>query len=328
MQEIKQRRLTKPLELIHKWVIEKRYGDALFDNMIRLAGTYTEKVEDSKIRTSQKGGNMGLGGIGVHLQYEEQIERRRCIQNYVQVLPMKNIAQYLADFLEIVTQIGYENITIFLDEADHLGKLDEFLRMLTRSREILFTKGYTFFVAGSVEVAKYTEAVGAIFDKIVFIPPLSKDTFKRFLQNRVHQVNPKINIEAIFEEAALDFIFEKSNGISKTLLRLAENALDFAASKKDTKVTALHCIESQDTDYNKIEQMLKKSHLVILKYLATVVYSSASDENLQKLAGVKRIQLRNLLEELLQLGYVRKESRGRTKYYSISSQYKTYFLNS
>ena len=328
VQEIEQRKLTKPLALIRKWVAEKRYGDALFDNMIRLAGNYTEKVEDNTIKVSQKGANVSLALTGGHLQYEEQIERRRCIQNYVQILPMKNIAQYLADFLEIVTQIGYESITIFMDEADHLGKLDEFLRMLTRSREILFTKGYTFFVAGSAEIAKYTEAVGAIFDKIVFVPPLTKDNFKRFLQNRVHNVAPKIGIEDLFEEESLDFIFEQSKGISKTLLRLTENALDFAASKNDEKVSIAHCLESQDTDYNKIEQVLKKSHLALLKYLAGISYTSASDEKLQQLVGVKRIQLRNLLEELLQLGYVRKESRGKTKYYSISSQYKNYFLNS
>lgn len=328
VREIELRKLSKPFELIRKWVTEKRYGDALFDNMLRLAGNYSEKVENSKTAKKEKVASLSLAGTGIHLGYEEQIERRRCIQNYVNVLPMKNIAQYLADFLEITSKIGYEDIIIFLDEGDHLGKLEEFLRMLTRSREILFTKGYTFLVAGSVEIAKYTESIGSIFDKIIFIPPLSQDNFKKFLQNRIQWVNPQLTIESLFEKEALDFLFECSRGVSKTLLRAAENALDFAVSRGDKKVTRLHCLECQDTTYNKIEQALKKSHMMILKYLASLPYTAASDENLQQLVGVKRIQLRNLLEELLELGYVRKESRGKTKYYSISSQYKSYFMNS
>jgi len=250
---------------------------------------------------------------------------RKGIQSYVEILPMRKIAEYLQDFLEIIQLIGFKDITIFIDEADHLQNIDNFLKLLTRAREVLFCRGYNFFIAGSVELAKYTESLGAIFDKIIFLKPATIEDMKEILECRIQALNPIKKIFDLFEEAALPLIFEQSKGIQKQFLRIAENAIDEAVVLEDSKIGVRHCLNVFKTSQDEITLNLKNSQIRILRFLAQRDSCSASDKSFQQETQVGRTYLRLVLEELVEQGYIRKERHGKQVYYIISSQYRPYF---
>jgi DNA-binding MarR family transcriptional regulator len=323
--EIERKKITRPVEAVRKWIASRRYSDFLLSSVSRLIGHFTEQEETSTVQKKKMAVKISPANLGGEWGYDEEITVRKGIQSYVDVLPMRKIAEYLQDFLEIIRLIGFHDVIIFIDEADHLQKIDTFLKLLTRAREVLFCGGYNFFIAGSVELAKYTEALGAIFDKIIFLKPAHMETMKAMLECRIQALNPKKSLSDLFEEDALPLIFEKSKGIQKQFLRIAENALDEAAMAEDSKIRVAHCLSVFKTSEDEISLNLKNSQIRILRFLSRCEASSASDQKFQEETQVGRTYLRLVLEELVEQGYIRKERRGKHVYYSISSQYRAYF---
>ncbi len=319
--------LRKPLDAILKWFAGKKYRDALMENMLRLIGTYRESRETSEVKQVQKKAGISLGVCQAGIDFAQVTTMRKNIEAYVETLPLKQVTEYLQEFYQIVQYLGYSEILIFLDEADHLPRIDEFLSMLTRAREVLFTRGYSFFVAGSPEIAKYTESLGIIFDKLVFIQPANWSEFLETLQIRLQVQNQRLTVQDVFADDALQFMFESSKGVRKPFLRLAENALDEALVTGGSKVNLLHCQAAQSLLRNEITQTLKDAHMKLLQYLARFGSQSPSSPQMQEAMQVKRSYLRNLLEELTQAGFVLKHQQGRVAHYTISAQYQSYFQN-
>jgi hypothetical protein len=271
--------------------------------------------------------NLSPGGIGIASNFEEEIEIRKSIQSYVEILPLRKITEYLDQFLEIVGKIGFSDVFIFLDEADHLEHTDQFIRLLTRSREVLFTRGFNFFIAGSIELAKYLESMGTIFDKVILVRPADWLSFQETLEQRIKLQNPKLSLTDIFEEQAIQAIFDCSQGIRKTFLRLAQNTLDIAIMQGDTKVGKQHCEWVSSSAKDEVIKMLNEKEIAILQHLARHTACSPSQGEFQNAIQLKRVQLRKNLEILCQKGYVHKEKKGKGNYYSIAVQYRPYFKN-
>jgi Cdc6-like AAA superfamily ATPase len=323
--EISTQSLLHPITAIRKWLVKNRRSDFIMENILKLMGNYTESHEQTKTSKRQGGIKGSLGVVEGNYSFAEELAVRKSIQSYVEILSMRKVADYLEDFVHIVQQLGFRDIVVYIDEADHLSHLDQFLSMLTRAREVLFSSGYTFFVAGSVEIAKYTESLGAIFDKLVFTPPADYVTICEILDMRVRDVAPHLHISDVFLQDVLEIISQKTHGVRKNFLRLAENALDVAANSGSRHVTAEHIGQVISAGEDKVSATLKESHIRVLQYLGQHDLASASHQDFQRQAMVKRVQLRNILEELFQLGYVRKQTQGKSVYYQISSQYKPYF---
>lgn len=326
IEEISYRSMSKPIVSIHRWLLERKFGDTLLTSMAKLIGRYTE--EQSHVSKSKKKNSIKVspGGVGAIRSAEEEIQTRRTIQSFVDVLPMRSIGGYLEDMLAMVEKMGYRDIVIFIDEADHLGPIDEFLRMLTKAREVLFAKGFTFFVAGSPEIARHVEAMGIIFDKTLFLEPTTQLEFEEILTCRIRADNPKLTIHDIFDQQALKAIFETTKGMRKQFIRLAENSLDIAVAKKIKKVNYQCVLEAIGSSKDQIRLTLSASQSVVMKSLAKLGPSSPSEESLQKMTKLKRAALRLVLEELTNQGYLIKEKQGRRSLYTIASTYKPYFV--
>lgn len=325
--EICKKSWKHPVASILKWLAERQFHDFLIENIRKLIGSYTEINEVSQAKHTKKSASFSLGVVQGGIDFDQVTTMRKSIQSYVETLPLRQVGEYLAEFSRILEFIGYRETVIFLDEADHLPKIDEFLAMLTRAREILFSSGYSFFVAGSPEIAKYTESLGAIFDKLIFVEPANWEEFLKTLQVRICLQNSGLSVTKLFEIEALEFIFQSSRGVYKDFLRFAENAFDAAVISSASKVNLLHCQTSNSFRRNEITHSLKDAHIKILQYLASFGSTTPSNKEMQLFLQLKRTYLRTLLEELLKGGYVFKEKRGRVSYYSISSQYQSYFLN-
>ena len=323
--EISRRPLRHPIVAIQKWIMENRYGDTLLENLSRLMGRYSEVKETSQTRKNRSHIKVAPGNLGGEWEQEEETQITKVIQSYVDVLPVRKVTEYLKDFREIIRQLGFHDIVLFIDEADHLPHIEEFLRMLTRSRELLFTAGYTYIIAGSVEVARYTEAMGAIFDHLIYLQPLAEDSFHNVIERRLQSQKKLLKLGDIFASGALHLIFQKSRGILKEGLRLAENSIKNAAKERASLVTVEHCLKVIEKETQEITLELQEKHILLLKFLANTDYASPSDKELQKAVSLSRSYLRTLLEDLSQKGYIHKEKRGKKSFYLISSQYRPYF---
>ncbi len=323
--EVRNRELIHPIVAIRKWIADKRYQDFLLTSLAKLMGPYTETTET--VQTNQKKDeiNVSPGGIGVNLGYEEEIQVRKAIQSYVEVLPLRKVAEYTKDFQQIIQELGYRDIIFFIDEADHLPKIESFIKLLTRAREILFSKGCTFIIAGSVELARFTESLGTIFDRLISLKPLDKADFYTTLEHRIQSQNPALKLQDVFADEALDFIFQRTKGIRKEFLRLCENALGLAILQNKQKVTVDECLQVTNTGEQELVLNLKEIQIKILRYLALREVCSPSDKAFIKDMEVTRTHIRNNLEYLTSQGYVQKEKRGRQSFYAISSQYRSYF---
>ncbi|NUM37471.1 MAG: hypothetical protein HUU50_23295 [Candidatus Brocadiae bacterium] len=325
LSEISSQSLLHPIIAIKKWLVKYKRSDFIMENILKLMGNYTESQEQVKTSKKQEGLKGSLGIIEGNYSFSEELAVRKSIQSYVEILSMRQVAEYLEDFSHIVQQLGFQDIIVYIDEADHLNRLDLFLNMLTRAREVLFASGYTFFVAGSVEIAKYTESLGTIFDKLIFIPPANYITIADILDRRIKMLAPCLGISNIFEHDVVEILFQKTHGVRKSFLRLAENALDIAANRGCPRVTVEHISQVLSTVEDKVSSALKETHIRVLQYLGKHDLVSASNLDFQQHAKVKRVQLRNILEDLLASGYVKKQTQGKGIYYQISSQYRPYF---
>jgi DNA-binding transcriptional ArsR family regulator len=325
--EISYRSVGRPIMAIKKWLIERKFGDTLLTSMAKLIGRYTEESLQVAKTAKKKSLQVSPMGVGIGLNVEHEIETRRSIQSYVDVLPMRCVGGYLEDMLCIVKQIGYRDIVIFIDEADHLSKIDAFLRMLTKAREVLFSTGFTFLVAGSPEIAKYIESIGIIFDKTIFVEPATRNEFEEILNCRIRSHNAVLAVGNIFAAQAMEAIYESTKGIRKQFIRLAENSLDIAAAHGDNVVGEAHVMEAIGMGKDQIQISVSDSQMRILKSLARLGPSSPSDQVFQNSVRLKREALRLLLEELYEHGYVNKDKQGRRTLYSVATPYKPYFLN-
>lgn len=325
LSEISRKPWSQPVSSIRKWIVENRHGDTLLENLSRLMGRYSEIQRTTETKKNQKAIKVSPGNMGGEWGQEDEIQITKIIQSYIDILPVRKVTEYLKDFQKIVQQLGYEDIILFIDEADHLPKIEQFLRMLTSSRELLFTRGYTYVIAGSVEVARHTESMGAIFDHLLYLEPLTEKAFKRIIEKRLQSQKPSLKSSDIFESESLELIFLKSKGILKEALRLAENSIKNAAKERSNRVMPSHSMEALEQKSEEITLDLQKNHIEILVYLAKIDKVSPSNEKFQKNLSITRSYLRTLLEDLLQKGYLHKEKQGRKTFYSISSQYRPYF---
>jgi uncharacterized membrane protein len=318
--------ILEPIQSFKKWLVEKNYQDSLLRNIAQLLGTYTE-TEENVSKKSKRTTLQGMPyNVGIGMNWEKEIEIRKSISSYVETLSLKMIARYLESIGEIIRKLGFMDCIIFIDEADHLPKLDKFLAMLTKSREVLFTTGYTFFISGSPELAKYTESMGTVFDKLIFIQPVDWRGFCELLTQRVKIGNKKLELDHIFDMAALRFLFEQSKGLRKYALRMAENAMDIAVARQHAKISKEDCEEVLRQGSDQISSELQTMEVKILQYLARNQGTSPSQKEFLEHVAISRVYLRKLLEQLCQKGYVAKEQKGRKVYYSLLSQYRPYFL--
>ncbi|NUM36068.1 MAG: hypothetical protein HUU50_16120 [Candidatus Brocadiae bacterium] len=323
--EISQKSILHPIQSLKKWWAEKQHNDTLIDTMFKLVGTYSENMEEGKHTKNKKNWQIAPYGLGASYSFEKEIEIRKSIQAYVEILPLRKITEYLEQFLEIIQAIGYKDIFIFIDEADHLEKTDEFIRMLTKAREVLFSSGYSFFIAGSIQLARYLESMGTIFDKTILVQPANWFSFFDTIEKRLQSQNAQLKALDIFEEKALQMIYSKSKGVHKSFLRLAQNALDRAAIESSNKIEISHCEYVLASAKDEVTHLLKETHIKILKYLSKNSFSSPSNRDFQNAIELKRVQLRSILEDLILQGYLHKEKKGRETYYSLSAQYLPYF---
>ena len=222
--------------------------------------------------------------------------------------------------------MGYSDIVIFIDDADHISKIDQFIKMLTRSREILFAEGYTFFVSGSPEIAHYTESIGSIFDKTLFVGPADYPSFCSILEQRIKACSPSKNLK-LFSPQALKAIYEISKGIRKQFLRLAENALDNAVMQTATRIEVEHTVEAVQQNQDRIAGNLGTTQRKVLKILTDLGPSSPSRPELQKATNLTRSALAKILKILSEENYLICKRQGRQILYSISSIYLPYFEN-
>lgn len=323
--EISHRSVLHPIKSLQKWMIERKFGDSLLTAMAKLIGRYTEektKVKKNKDKTHLQGSPLG---IGINVDIEQEVETRRSIQSYVDILPMRHVGSYLEDMLLIVQKLNFQDIVIFIDEADHLGRIDAFLRMLTKAREVLFARGITFYIAGSPEIARHIESIGIIFDKTLFLEPADYAEFEQLLNHRIRFYNPELSLSNIFDKKSLALIYEATKGIRKQFIRLAENALDIASGCNTHQVNELHVIDAIGMGQDQIQLTLSSSQTKVMEKLAQFRTISPSDREFQTAVDLKRESLRLLLEDLTKQGYVKKERKGRRCIYSIAAPYKPYF---
>lgn len=327
LSELANKRITQPISAIRKWIAEQHYSDLLLENILKLMGSYEETKEQSQVQRKKSNVSLAPQGVGVAQSNEEEIHLRKTIQSYVQVLPMRKIIEYLELFYEIIQKLGFQEIVIFIDEADHLENIDRFLSLLTKAREILFSRGYTFFVCGSIEIAKFAESMGSIFDKLFVVQPADRILFQEILEARIKVANPQLSIFDIFEHKALDMLYEFSNGIQKYFIRMAENALDMAVSRGEKKIDEKHCTQVLESNKDSVSISLSDTELAIMDHLSQKGASSSSDLKFQKDVNISRAQLRKILDDLFQRGYLHKEKKGRRNYYALTAQYFPYFSN-
>jgi energy-coupling factor transporter ATP-binding protein EcfA2 len=328
LSELASKKISQPFSALKKWVAEHHYADLLLESMLKLMGSYQETSDEVKVKTKKTSLGLAPSGIGINRAYEQEIHLRKTIQSYVQVLPMRKTIEYLELFYEIIQRLGFQEIVVFIDEADHLENIDRFLGWLTKARELLFAKGYSFFVCGSLEIAKFAEAMGAIFDKLLLIPPADQILFHEILEARIQSINPNCGLLDLFETDALAMLYQVSNGVQKHFIRMAENALDLAVSMGARKISQHHCLQIVESNKDSVSINLSDIQFAVMDYLGHNGARSSSDSQFQDAVHISRAQLRNILDELFAGGYLYKEKKGRKNYYTITSRYLPYFAGS
>lgn len=322
---IKQIAFTRPMNALRRLVVSLKHRDYLFDTLGRVIGSYEEEESRAKKRIGKIEAKFEPGGIGADYERLSENTLITSIKSFVESLPMKKIGEYLDSFALIVKELGYEEILITIDEADHLPNIDEFLSLVTRSRLIFFTSGYSFLVAGSPEIAHHTKVMGTVFDKTLFLEPCSREFLKEVFNKRINALNSSIRINNLFEKDTVDEIYSYSQGILKYAIRLAENSLDECITRREKKVTRRHIMDAIGKGQNEIKKMLSTTEMGVLSLLSEVGESSPSTKTLQNSSGMSRSSLYRILESLAEKGFVRRRKEGKKIYYAILPAYKNYF---
>lgn len=317
---IKDTSLKKPRDAVRKIIIDLRHKDFLFDALAKLIGEYEERRGKIKQKEYGIGGKVEPAGVGAEIKYSAGAETITSIKSYVDTIPMKKIEDYLNNFADIVNKLGYNEVVIGIDEADHLPNIGEFLKLIIRSRLIFFAPGYSFLVAGSPEIARYTEEMGRVFDKLLFFGFSTKKFIQQVFQKRITALNPSLQLSDIFEESVIDEIYSYSQGALKYALRLAENAIDECVASKERKVRKSHVVETIKKD--EIKEMLDENEKKILTALTKLGKSSSSNKELQRLSNLSRPSLHRILKGMLKRGLVRRHKEGKTDFYSPTLAYK------
>lgn len=226
--ELRSKSLVKPVESAKKWLLERKYVDRLYDFMARLMGPFEEEIGREKRESAR-------AGVAVWIEATVSSEEgvTSSLRTYVESLPIKAVQDRLREMQALTGALGYRGAVFALDEADHIEEIGRVLAMLTASREIFFTSpSYTFLVAGSKDLVDQDRRgeVSGIFDSMVRVGPLREDEIGLAILKRIQYENPDSRIEEVFDSKALGAILQQSGGTIKIALKLAENALDEAAS--------------------------------------------------------------------------------------------------
>lgn len=317
--QVKARKLTKPLETIQRWLLEKRRGDTLYGYLSRLIGPFEEETVTSKKTTRGLGGELGTGAVPggkltLGTDTEQTIENR--FRSHVENLPAKIIETYLKDLTEIAEQIGYSGIVVGIDEADHIRDLSKVVGMLTVTRGLFFTSDKQFFVvAGSNELVKQSNVTEGIFDSLINLKALSFDDMNLMLQKRINQENARISLTALFDASALRIIHDVSRGFPKLALRMAENALTEAAIQRAKRVEKKHVAKVIEKIGSQASAILGVSETRVLSTLREIGKASPSSNSLQKKTDLSRQQLDRILRRLYENGLVLRSKKERAYFY-------------
>jgi len=316
--ELKRRKITEPLKSARRWLLDKRYADRLYDFMCRLIGAYEEeRGEERKVSVA--------AGVSAVLETGMETEdvTIKSFKTYVENLPVKMIEEYLKEICKLVKELGYKGIVFALDEADHIPRVEKVLGMFTVSREIFFaSKNCTFIVAGSPDIIaqdKKKEIVG-IFDSIIEIKRLRESEIMEVFSKRLKSENEYLTLNNVFTPEAMKAIMNYSDGVLKTAIRLAENALDEAASLRECPVSVKHINAAFTRTRADISVRLPEHILQVLKALHELGEASPSDEAFQAKAGLSRPRLTLILGSLYEEKLVGRLRKGRKIVYKVPPQ--------
>lgn len=320
VRQVKQRKISHPIDSIKKWFIEKKKSDDFYEYMSRLIGGFEEETIVKKTSTGSVGGTIGTGAapggsLSGKAEREETTETR--FKSRVESLPAKVVESYFQDMIEAVEKISYEGVAVGLDEADHIEDISKVVGMLTVARGIFFASDKQIFVvAGSSELSKRTDVMRGVFDSMIFVEDVSLDVMKRILDKRIRFENGKRSLNSTFEERAIDAIYSYSAGLPKDSLRLAANALTEAAIENEVPVKQAQVQKAQSRSIAHLSETLEPNELKVFEALGEIGESSPSSENLQKASHLSRQQVDKILRELHGRHIIRRRKEGKLfKYY-------------
>jgi type II secretory pathway predicted ATPase ExeA len=320
IREVKQRKISRPIDSIKKWLVEKRKSDDFYDYMARLIGGFEEETTVKKTTTGSVGGTIGTGAVpggslSGRAESEETIETK--FKSRVENLPAKVVESYFQDMIQAVEKIGYEGIAFGVDEADHIADIKKVVAMLTVARGIFFASDkQIFIVAGSSELSKRTDVMRGVFDSMIFVEDVSLDVMKRILDKRIRLENGKLSLSSTFEEKAVDAIYSYSGGLPKDGLRLAANALTEAAIENEVPVKQAQVKRARSRSIAHLSEMLEPNELKVFEALGEIGESSPSSDKLQKATHLSRQQADRILRDLSSRHIIRRRKEGKLfKYY-------------
>ncbi len=318
--EVKQRKITRPLDAIKRWLVEKRRSDDFYDYMARLIGPFEQETTLSKTTIGSIGGSLGTGAvpggsISGNVENEETTETK--FKSTVESLPAKVVESYFQEMIQAVEKIGYEGIAIGLDEADHIGEVNKVVAMLTITRGIFFLSDkQMFIVAGSTELSKKSNVIRGVFDSMILVEQVSLQEMKRIFDKRIKLENNKSSLNSTFEEKAVDVIYKYSDGLLKDGLRLAANSLTEAVIENEIPVKQAQVQKAQSRSITHLSEALEPNELKVFEALEEVGESSPSSSDLQKASQLSRPQVDKILRDLSNRHIIRRRKEGKIfKYY-------------
>jgi uncharacterized membrane protein len=325
IEELKRKTISKPLNAVRKWILDKRFADKLYDFMYRLAATAFEE-EKTKETKRKIGGDVkvGMGLISGGLDAGGEVSTTKSFKTYVENLPAIVIKNHLETISELVTALGYEGVVFAIDEADHIPDARKVINALTVSREIFFTsENYTFVLCGSPEMIKgdIRREITGIFDSDVQVKQLDDAVIRNIFSKRVEAASTEANVSLndVFDEQAISTILINSNGKLKFAFKIAQNALDEAAYKGKTRVDVKDVESALSRMHASIEVSLEPSEQKVLDALNKLGAMSASDSQLQTETGLSRQSLDRILKVIHQKGLLTSTKKGKKVIYNVLS---------
>jgi len=319
--QVRNRRISRPVDAIKKWLLEKRSSDDFYDYMARLIGGFEEEKSVQSKKTAKLSGSIGTGivpggSISGGIDSEDTIETR--FKSKVENLPSKVIESYLQQMIVAAEKIGYGGIAIGIDEADHIANVDDVVSMLTVSRGIFFASDKQIFVvAGSMELSRRTELTRGVFDAMIYVESVPIEVIKDILDKRIRHANSKRSLSSTFDNEAVKAIYSYSDGLPKDALRLAANALAEATIANEDPVKGAQVKQAQSRSMTHLKQTLSPSERKVFDALNKIGESSPSSEELQTITNLSRQQLDRILRLLASQNKVRRKKVGKSFNYYI-----------
>jgi hypothetical protein len=323
IEELKRKKISKPLTAVKKWILDKRFADRLYDFMYRLAATAFEE-EKTKATTKKIGGDVkvGTGLVSGGIESGGEVSTTQSFKTYVENLPAIVIKNHLEIISELVNALGYEGVVFAIDEADHIPDIKKVIKALTVSREIFFTsEKYTFVLCGSPEMIKgdSKKEIRGIFDSDVHVKQLDDSVIMDIFSKRVEAASIEANVPLtdVFDEKSLSAILMNANGKLKFAFKIAQNSLDEAAYNRRNRVNVKDVESALSRMQASIEVSLEPSEQAVLDALSKLGAMSASDSQLQTETGLSRPSLDRILKVIHQKGLVTSTKRGKKVIYGV-----------